>query len=812
MFQILNEIIQNWFDKKPVLQWFKYSALILFLSLSACDDDETTYVIQDDEPRPTESPGSDVDNDNGDDDRLNPTPTFSPTPTPTPVEPVNEVVLAQAQNNEIGDYLIAGEGSGQWEGYTLYTFNQDDEGVSECYDTCEETWPPFVVEEDAELILEDGIAGTLSVVERTDGEHQVTFNGHPLYFYTGDQAVGDYNGNGNNEAWWIVSLNQSAVQVFESQDLGNYLVAGIGEYEGHALYTFANDDQGQSACDEVCAETWPPFIVNAENQLILDEDIVGELGYTRREDGDMQVTYNNQPLYFYAPDTSAGDAGGQGINDVWYVVYPAETTVSALEVDRYGQILVSGFGDKKGYSLYTFDNDEPGVSNCDENCISAWPPLLVDSLESDLYLGAGLTGELGVMSLEDETYQVTYNGQPLYYFSGDEEVGDTNGHGNNDVWWLVLLDETTIDLANVDELGAVIVAGTGEYKGRTLYQFDTDENGQSSCYEGCEDIWLPYVVESEEELQLSLNIPGQLGVTERENGDWQVTYNEQPLYFYRNDEPGEAKGQGLNDAWWVVLPAGNTVEVYDDEDLGDILVAGYGEYRGFTLYTFANDSDNESGCYEECADSWPPFIKLEGVELALPEGVEGELSEVERENGDIQVTFNGSPLYFFANDEEAGDTNGQGVNDVWYVVEVDDQEPNDSEPVVVSVATDETLGDYLVAQVDEGESLTLYFFDYDSHGESACYGSCATTWPPLLVEDEEQLSFADDSILGELSVYQREDDTWQVLYNGYPVYFYSGDDVAGDVNGQGVDNLWSVIAPEDIADDDNQNEEDPEND
>ena len=86
-------------------------------------------------------------------------------------------------------------------------------------------------------------------------------------------------------------------------------------------------------------------------------------------------------------------------------------------------------------SLYTFDNDGEYSSSCDEDCIVNWPPLLLPD-ETAAVPGEGVEGEFVGFTRLDQTTQVAYNTQPLYYFSGDTETGDTNGDGVGDVWHL----------------------------------------------------------------------------------------------------------------------------------------------------------------------------------------------------------------------------------------------------------------------------------------------------------------------------------------------------------------------------------------
>jgi len=104
-----------------------------------------------------------------------------------------------------------------------------------------------------------------------------------------------------------------------------------------------------------------------------------------------------------------------------------------------------------------------------------------------------------------------------------------------------------------------------------------------------------------------------------------------------------------------------SVEVTTNPQHGVILT----DAAGMTLYQFTNDEDGESTCYDDCADAWPPLTVEESP--SIPDGLPGEFSTTARDDGSTQVTYNGMPLYYFAKDEEPGDTMGQGV-DAWFIV------------------------------------------------------------------------------------------------------------------------------------------------
>ena len=124
-----------------------------------------------------------------------------------------------------------------------------------------------------------------------------------------------------------------------------------------------------------------------------------------------------------------------------------------------------------------------------------------------------------------------------------------------------------------------------------------------------------------------------------------------------------------------------TVMTHKDAKLGTILV----DSKDMTLYMFEKDTPGKTNCYDKCATNWPPLIGKEP--LTLPAGVPGKLTLVDRKDGTKQVAYNGMPLYYYIADKKAGDTNGQEVGDVWYVV-------NPSAPGATPEATPEGTPKY----------------------------------------------------------------------------------------------------------------------
>jgi len=83
-------------------------------------------------------------------------------------------------------------------GMTLYTFDKDKAGTSNCYGECAEYWPPALAAADAKPV------GDLTIIKRTDGTMQWADDGKPLYTYVDDKKPGDVTGDGKNNVWHVV--------------------------------------------------------------------------------------------------------------------------------------------------------------------------------------------------------------------------------------------------------------------------------------------------------------------------------------------------------------------------------------------------------------------------------------------------------------------------------------------------------------------------------------------------------------------------------------------------------------------------------
>ena len=89
------------------------------------------------------------------------------------------------------------------------------------------------------------------------------------------------------------------------------------------------------------------------------------------------------------------------------------------------------FTDAKGMTLYTYDADKPGESNCTGICAVIWPPVIAAE-------AAGPTGGFTTITRDDGAQQWAYRGMPLYGYVSDADPGDTSGDGVDGVWHAAL--------------------------------------------------------------------------------------------------------------------------------------------------------------------------------------------------------------------------------------------------------------------------------------------------------------------------------------------------------------------------------------
>lgn len=122
--------------------------------------------------------------------------------------------------------------------------------------------------------------------------------------------------------------------------------------------------------------------------------------------------------------------------------------------------------------------------------------------------------------------------------------------------------------------------------------------------------------------------------------------------------------------------------------------------------------------------------------------------------------------------------------------------PTAETSAVSTVGTVSVVDSDLGSILADADGKTLYLFEADTDGASTCYDDCAATWPALVGEAPTGGDGVDASLLGTT---QRDDGSMQVTYAGHPLYYYAPDDAAGDVTGQGVNDVWFVVGPDGAA-------------
>jgi predicted lipoprotein with Yx(FWY)xxD motif len=131
-------------------------------------------------------------------------------------------------------------------------------------------------------------------------------------------------------------------------------------------------------------------------------------------------------------------------------------------------------------------------------------------------------------------------------------------------------------------------------------------------------------------------------------------------YYMSMSGVGGPQNQTIN----VAQNTTPTLKVSADPQLGNFLVAS----NGMTLYLYTKDALDVSNCYGDCAVKWPPYSPATNSPFTPGVGVTGRLSTIARTDGTTQLAYNGIPLYYWYLDVKPGDTLGQNVGGVWFVV------------------------------------------------------------------------------------------------------------------------------------------------
>ena len=231
----------------------------------------------------------------------------------------------------------------------------------------------------------------------------------------------------------------------------------------------------------------------------------------------------------------------------------------------------------------------------------------------------------------------------------------------------------SVDLSSNGTFGNILI----NQENQSMYFFAGDVTGESNCSGGCAETWPAVVAELEEQ-----NIGNGLDVEDFGNitlgdGRKQLTYKGWPLYYFSPEAdgvleaPGEVLGDGRGGLFHVAKPDYTILVGRQSVEDGEEAVVYLVDDRGVSLYLNTGDEENISHCNGVCAEVWPPF---NDADLVVPSSLElDDFGSLEREDElGPQLSFKGSPLYFFFPDEEIrGNVLGKagGPSVTFFVVE-----------------------------------------------------------------------------------------------------------------------------------------------
>ncbi|MBO9202420.1 MULTISPECIES: hypothetical protein [Niastella] len=239
-------------------------------------------------------------------------------------------------------------------------------------------------------------------------------------------------------------------------------------------------------------------------------------------------------------------------------------------------------------------------------------------------------------------------------------------------------DPNNFKLTSDAKLGTIITDG----KGKTLYFYSMDANGQSACSGGCATNWPPYFVETPD-LPAGLTAT-DFGTITRADGSPQSTYKGWPLYYYVKDSTkGDVKGEGVGGKWFTAKPdysimlaytqlIGRDTKHYTSKYVeGDEITPYLTDAYGRTLYAFANDRLNTNKYTKSDFSNngtWP-------IDSLMQQSIPSTFNTADFNKTSVfgrnQVTFKGWPLYYFGPDSaKRGNTKGVSVPTpgVWPIV------------------------------------------------------------------------------------------------------------------------------------------------
>lgn len=232
-----------------------------------------------------------------------------------------------------------------------------------------------------------------------------------------------------------------------------------------------------------------------------------------------------------------------------------------------------------------------------------------------------------------------------------------------------------------------------------------------------------------------------------------------------------------------------TLSIVDTEEYGLVFTDG----EGRTLYFFARDVNGSNNCSGGCANNWPVF---HAASTSLGDQADNDLvGEIEVGEAS-QSTYNGWPLYYFVNDEDPGDTNGEGAGGGnWYVAKPDYSVMLANGQLIGNDGNNYVLNDEGAIVAGTGNSFyftdfagrTLYRFINDGPDQSN-FGGNAANWPDFTTEVNVAPSIISVEDFGVIA-------DGQITYRRNPLYYFGQDTQRGETRGVNVPNpgVWPAV-------------------
>lgn len=215
-----------------------------------------------------------------------------------------------------------------------------------------------------------------------------------------------------------------------------------------------------------------------------------------------------------------------------------------------------------------------------------------------------------------------------------------------------VVPELSIKVAVSTELGKHLVDG----EGKTLYFLSKDVAGISTCTDGCLDAWPAFNL-NENPISEDLNSDDFSFIT-RADGTTQTTFKGWPLYYFINDLViGDTNGDAVGNQFMIAKP--DYTVMLGTQDVNGTSITYLVDALGKSLYRDINDTADLSVCNNGCLTVWPIF-STESETIVAPTGIDVDSFGKFIRTGvsEDQITFKGSQLYFFVDDEVRGDVNG----------------------------------------------------------------------------------------------------------------------------------------------------------